>query len=609
MTAFRDLPIRRKVALVVILTSGIVLFLTSAAFMTFEWVTFRSATLTVVSTLGRVIADNSTAALRFRNEAELTQLIATLRADPEIVTAAIYDERGQRLAAYHRLKAPDGTLGPVPPQGHAFGGGRLAVYLPITHDDRQLGTLLIESSLAGMQRRFLLYGGIVLLILVTSSAVAFVISSRLQERITEPIQELAKTAHAITTGGDYSTRAWRYGNDELGALTDAFNRMLDEIKERDRRLSASEERLRVALASAAMGTWRYYPHRNESIIDENFREIFGLPAGENVASMSVLLECVYPEDRERLQTELRRALQDSDAPYSVEYRVLGRNRAMRWVRDRGRVVRRPDGAINYVTGALVDITERKQAEHEIHRLNADLERRVAQRTAELEQANRELEAFTYSVSHDLRSPLRHMADYAEIVDEDADSRLSEESKTCVARIRHAAARLSGLVDSLLNLSRIGRQPLQLQLTPLDEILGSALREFDGETQQRRIQWQRQPLPVVNCDPKLMHIVFVNLLSNALKYTRPRDVAVIAIGAQTQDGRATVFVRDNGVGYDPRFQHKLFGVFERLHDAARFEGTGVGLATVDRIIRRHGGRIWGQGDVDRGTTFSFTLPGM
>jgi light-regulated signal transduction histidine kinase (bacteriophytochrome) len=202
-----------------------------------------------------------------------------------------------------------------------------------------------------------------------------------------------------------------------------------------------------------------------------------------------------------------------------------------------------------------------------------------------------------------------MSGYAEIIHDDPGSRLSDEARVNLGRIVAAATRLSRLVDSLLNLSRVGRRQLVLQRTRLDDLVTLAIRELESETKNRKVEWQRQRLPIVDCDSSLMHVVFVNLISNALKYSRPRDQAIIHIGMQTENGETVVVVRDNGVGFDPRFQSKLFGVFERLHAASAFEGTGVGLATVDRIIRKHGGRIWARGAVNEGATFYFTLKGM
>ena len=610
MRPFRDLPIRRKVALVIVATSAITLLLTSGAFMMYEWTSFRQAALTNLTTLSHIIGENSVAAVRFNNVQDARDTLATLRAERDVVSAALYDAKGIQIAAYDIGKSsPPVRLTSVPAAGHAFSAMDLRVYEPITSESLRFGTLFIHSNLSAVHQRLLLYGLIIVAIFGTSSLVAFALSGRLQERITQPVRELARTARTITEKGDYSRRATRYGNDELGALTDAFNRMLDEIKEREQRLSASEERLRFALGAASMGIWRYYPDRRESAVDETFRQIYGLPEDKQNPSAEELTARIFPEDRERTWPALEQLLTDSAGLYAEDYRVFGLNGGVRWVRDRGRVVRGVDGKVEYITGALVDITERKQAEEEIKRLNADLEQRVAERTAQLEQSNRELEAFTYSVSHDLRGPLRHMSGYAEIVHDDARSQLSDEARACLGRISGAATRLSRLVDSLLDLSRVGRRELVLQRTRLDDLVTSALRELESETKNRRVEWQRQRLPIVDCDASLMHIVFLNLLSNALKYSRPRDVAIIHIGMQVENGETIVLVRDNGVGFDPRFQGKLFGVFERLHSAAAFEGTGIGLATVDRIIRKHGGRIWAKSAVNEGATFYFTLKGM
>lgn len=609
MIRFNDLPIRRKVAIAIVATIVLALILTATAFLVYEWSSFRQATLTNVTTLSRVIAANSTAALVFHNDEDASETLATLRAETDIVAAAIYDAKGRRVAVY-RTKGAEApaSLTAIPPEQYTFGEKELTVYEPIAQESRRLGVLYVRSSLVTMYQRLSLYGAVILGIVVTSSLLAFALSGRLQRRITRPIQELAETAQAIAVQGDHSRRANRYGNDELGALTDAFNRMLDEIKEREQRLSASEERLRVALAAADMATWRYYPDRRESIVDENGRRIYGLPPGGSVITSDEIFGQIHAEDRERVREALDAALAAPDAQYTCEYRVLSGD-GVRWVRDRGRVVRGADARVDYITGALLDLTERKQAEEEVRRLNTQLEQRVAERTAQLEQMNRELEAFTYSVSHDLRGPLRHMTGYAEIIHDDARSQLSDESRACLGRIVNASIRLSRLVDSLLNLSRVGRQQLVLQRTRLDDLVTAAIRELEGETKNRQVEWQRQRLPIVDCDPSLMHLVFANLISNALKYSRPRKVAVIHIGMQVENGETAIVIRDNGVGFDPRFKSKLFGVFERLHTASSFEGTGVGLATVDRIIRKHGGRIWALSAVDEGATFYFTLRGM
>jgi PAS domain S-box-containing protein len=277
-----------------------------------------------------------------------------------------------------------------------------------------------------------------------------------------------------------------------------------------------------------------------------------------------------------------------------------------WIELSANPLKDAEGKVRGGVSAFRDITQRKMDEAEIHKLNEELEERVTMRTAELAAANHELEAFTYSVSHDLRSPLRHMSGFARILTEDFGAAMPEEARVYLRRIGEGSRRMGLLVDELLNLARIGRQALTMQQTGLTAIVRDIVTMLEPESEGRRVEWMIADLPSVECDPVLMRQVFQNLIGNALKYSRPRSPAVIEIGKLQENESLVIFIRDNGVGFNMKYADKLFGAFQRLHRAEDFEGTGVGLATVQRIIQKHGGRVWAEAALDQGATFYFTL---
>jgi light-regulated signal transduction histidine kinase (bacteriophytochrome) len=245
----------------------------------------------------------------------------------------------------------------------------------------------------------------------------------------------------------------------------------------------------------------------------------------------------------------------------------------------------------------------------VRRLNVGLEQQVARRTAELESANKDLETFTYAVAHDLRAPLRHIHGFSNLLQQDTESALSAAGRQSLDSILKGTLRMEGLLEDLLNLSRFGRQAVHRTVFPLKDLVQKVIEELAPDVANRRIEWKVGDLPVANCDPALMKIVFVNLLANAVKFTRLRTTATIEVGQKLLQGDPVLFVRDNGVGFDVAYAGKLFSVFQRLHGEEEFEGTGVGLATVQRILQKHGGRIWAEAEPDKGATFYFTCGGL
>ena len=469
--SFKDIPIRRKLITIILLISVAVMVLARVAFFTYEFLTFRQATTQQLSTVGGVIAANSTAALAFDNQDDAREILAALRTEPHITVAALYDARGKLFAKYPADLA-DALFPTMPGQlGYHYQHLSLVGFQRVTQGGRDLGTLYLQLDTGSIMHRWFQNSiGIAVAVITVALVVAYLLSRTLQRQISEPILSLAETARAISDRQDFSVRAKKLGGDELGLLTDAFNQMLSQIQ----------------------------------------------------------------------------------------------------------------------------------------KLNQELEQRVAKRTAELEIANKELEAFSYSVSHDLRAPLRAVDGFSQAVLEDYGAQLPEEGRHYLKTIREGAQRMGMLIDDLLTFSRLSRLPLKKQAVDMTSLAHEALHELNGQRDGRQIDVRINDLPRCEGDSALLKQVWINLLSNAIKYTQKREAAVVEVGSREDKGEKIYFVSDNGTGFDMKYAHKLFGVFQRLHRADEFEGTGVGLAIAQRVVHRHGGRIWAQAAVDRGAEFYFTV---
>jgi PAS domain S-box-containing protein len=338
--------------------------------------------------------------------------------------------------------------------------------------------------------------------------------------------------------------------------------------------------------------------------NQGAEKTYGWTAAEAIGRITHhLLQTKFPVSLEALEA----ALQER-GEWEGELAHTARDGRKIFVTSRQSLRRDKNSASATVMEINRDVTERKCAEEEVHKLNQELEQRVIERTRELQAVNKELEAFAYSVSHDLRAPVRHIAGFTELLQKHADLVLDDKSRHHISMILGSANRMGNLVDDLLAFSRIGRAETQKTTINLDQLVKGVIGEIAPDTQDRNISWRIGSLPMCDGDPSLLRLVFSNLVSNAVKFTRTRPQAEIEIGSLNQmPDEVVVFVKDNGVGFDMKYKDKLFGVFQRLHSQEAFEGTGIGLATIQRIVHRHRGRVWAEASVDNGATFFVALP--
>ncbi|MBU0545019.1 MAG: PAS domain S-box protein, partial [Proteobacteria bacterium] len=407
------------------------------------------------------------------------------------------------------------------------------------------------------------------------------------------------------------------------------------------KLVESEERYRNLFENATEGIYISTPQGRYVSVNPAFAKMLGFVSPEKMLEeVKDIGHQIYAdvEDRRKLMELL--AKQDRADKFEVKgYRKDGQTI---WVSINAHAVRDENGELQFIEGTMNDITSRRQteermkaaheerermleaaelsrrvllsvvedqkaAQEEIGKLNTELEQRVADRTALLEAANRELEAFSYSVSHDLRSPLQHITGFAELLNKRAGGILDEKSKHYLKVITDSTIRMGTLIEELLAFSRMGRTEMLKKKTYLGSLVNEILKDFQADTMGRNIDWKIGPLPEVYGDRAMLKQVFVNLISNACKFTQKRGDAAIEIGsACNEKGEVFVYVKDNGAGFDMKYVDKLFGIFQRLHRTEEFEGTGIGLANVRRIIHRHGGKVWAEGKEGEGATFFFTL---
>jgi PAS domain S-box-containing protein len=372
-------------------------------------------------------------------------------------------------------------------------------------------------------------------------------------------------------------------------------------------LRESAELLTQSQRVAAVGHYVLDVPSGRWTSSEVLDELFGIGPKYD-RSVAGWLGIVHPDDREAMETYLTTRVLGRLEPFDREYRIVRADDGdARWVRGVGRLDLDADGQPVRMFGVIQDITKRKLAEIEVQHVHDELEQLVTDRTAQLSAANKELEAFSYSVSHDLRAPLRHISGFVELLGQRERDRLDETGVHYLDVISEAVRQMGTLIDDLLEFSRLGRAEVVLTEVDMDAQVLTALEPLESEIDGRAVEWDIAPLPRVRGDASMLRRVWANLLGNAIKYTRTRNVAHIGVGSYEEGGETVFFVRDDGVGFDMEYAGKLFGVFQRMHSASDFEGTGIGLANVKRVVTRLGGRVWAEAEVDKGATFYFSIP--
>jgi PAS domain S-box-containing protein len=655
MFRFRDYSIAKKLTWMNMLVSGAALLMACAAFVAYDLITFQETLVAHLSIQAQIVGSNSISALLFNDPLSAEKTLSALHAAPNIEYASIYTLDGQPFATYWRDQArqtaPLPSVRAVQPETHWLRDRRITVVLPIIFQGKQAGLVYIRSDLREWMARLQRYAVIVAVVLLVSLMAALLTSSVIRRSIADPIVRLAETARIVSREKNYSVRTPLTSNhDELAALIATFNEMLTQIQERDTALQSeiterkrAEQALarqadelsrsRQALEGQTLMLQSVLDSMAEGLVaaDEQGKFLIWNRAAERIVGHgpadlppqewsehygNYLSDRITPMPTEQLP--LVRAIHGEASTSEIFLRnpkvVEGT-----WIEASGSPLKGKDGAVHGGVVAFRDITKRKADEREIQKLNDELEHRVVERTAQLETANKELEAFSYSVSHDLRAPLRHISGFSKLLVEEFGSTLDPGAQHYLNRIRTGTQEMGLLVDELLNLARVGRHVLNRQATKLDAIVAEVIAILQPESEGREVEWVIADLPRVKCDPVLIKQVFQNLLANALKFTRPRADgsvqtgtltplrrAVIEVNYKEEDGQPVFIVRDNGIGFNMKYVDKLFGVFQRLHRPEDFEGTGIGLATVQRIVHKHGGRVWAEGELDKGAAFYFTL---
>ncbi len=596
--SFKDSPIRRKLMTIILLTSGAVLLLTGASFFAYEFLTFRQASLRQLSTQGEIIAANSTAALAFQNVEDAREILTACKAEPHIVEASLYDSEGKLFSRYPANLPPDAFPATPEKDGYRLEHSYLTGFQPVVQAGNRLGTLYLKSDMGAMYERFRLYGVIVVLVIAGAFLLAYFLSGLLQELISQPILALADTARAVSVRRDYTVRATKRGEDELGLLTDAFNQMLTQIQQQDGALRESEGQIRAVLNSTISAVMVMDAKGIITDCNNQAEKMFGWRRSE-VLGREMAELVLQPDCRQPFQRSMERYFKTGESP---ELNRLFETGALR--HDGSKfpvqlaVSPMKTGDVVTFCGFITDITEQKRADA------------LREEKEDADRANRAKSEFLSRMSHELRTPLNAILGFSQLLDRQNPTATQ---RSRLSHIIRAGEHLLKLIDEVLDISRIESGNLQLSPEPVCVVvaLQEALDLIRPLAEERAIDLST-PSPIddtyfVLADSQRFKQVLLNVLSNAVKYTPIEGKVTISCRSASED-TLRILVSDTGVGIPADKLAGLFTPFERLGaEQSSVEGTGLGLALSQRLMHAMGGSIGAESTFGKGSTFWVELP--
>ena len=604
---FHHLSIRSKLILVIFATSTLVSLLGFTAVMAIDDANIRQDAVTNTQSVLQVFSQDFVKLALLSDVNAAADIVTKLRSFPLIHNVFLYDKQGQVAFTYE--KSPSSAMEPPAPvaaQTAVFRQDFLHLTQPLEYAGRNFGSIYVRVSGENIQARRLEYYRIIGLVFLALPVLSYLLALWLQRYFSQSIVRLSEEMQRIADEEDFSRRLHTNENDEIGSLYDSFDRLLQVIEDSQDRLRNSESRLTAIIDLVGSAIISINEQHDIILFNRRAETIFGYTAKEALGKhVNILLPLEsrpgHDNKIDLFQTSNVKSIKGINRPEIMGLRKNGEEFPL-------------EASISQLTlngkrifiVAMNDISERIRAERELEAYRQHLEELVQGRTNELLEKNRELEAFSYSVAHDLRAPLRSITSFSQILRDEASGKLTTTEQDSLNRVIRAALHMSRLIDDLLTLARIGRSSYQLLQVNLSELVHKTRRQLEKGRGERQVKWYVQDGVIAYGDPQLLEVVIQNLLGNAWKYTSKKPQAAIEFGASMQDGRPVYYVRDDGAGFDMSYVDKLFGVFQRLHRSEDFEGTGIGLATVQRIIQRHGGKVWAEGVVNQGATFYFTL---